>query len=390
MSTVLPASEALYRLLAIAWDPRAAPEPGCVPWEEVLDLVGHGNLSGLLHTLAADLRADMPPAVHQTLQAAHYAAIAANVRTLDQLEVVRAALEPVGAPLLLLKGAALTEDLYADLGPRLIGDIDLVTPKEVIPACRAALLALGYTLDKVEARAGSQSAWRSQEMLRPPSATLTPVELHWHVLDVPYYMYRLPMDWFWEHSASRVIGEQSYRVLDDVANMVYLPAHLALHHAFTGLHALYDLALLIARRQERLDWGSVIAAARTFELVSALRETLDRLAQCWPELPLDEPRRLLAEVTPSRSDARLYRLLTTHVHNTPLNIYTMLTSLPTTGARARYLWDNVFPQPAYMRARYPVRRGWHLPWWYAWRALGGLLRFARALPRLVRQARSRD
>lgn len=384
----LPAHAALCRLLACAWDIQQAPDPALVPWVDVAGLVGRGNLAGLLHTLTAAMREAIPPPVRLSFEQAHYATIAANVRTLEQLGQVRAALGEVGAPVLLLKGAALTETLYAALGPRHIGDIDLLVPREVVPACRAVLLRLGYAPQEAEVRPGTHLAYRYEECFTPPANAETAVELHWHLLDVPWYAQRVPVDWFWGHSAARSFAGQPFQALDDVANLVYLPAHLALHHAFAGLHARFDLALLIAQGQPRLDWDRVIAAARAFELVSALRGSLERLGQDWPSLPLEEPRRLLADVAPSRNDARLYRLLTTQSHSTPLSVYTTLVALPGPGARVRYLRDNVFPQPAYMRARYPVRRDWHLPFWYAYRALAGLVRYVRALPGLLRRGDS--
>ena len=315
------------------------------------------------------------------LEAAYYRAIAANVRCLEQVGQVGAALSRVGAPVMLLKGAALLDTVYESLALRLMGDIDLLVPVASVSACRQVLLDLGYIPEEIEARQGTQVEYRAEETFQPPQPLQTSVELHWHLLDVPYYMDKLPMDWFWQNSETRTIAGQPFQVLNRVANLVYLPAHLALHHRYEQLHSLLDLALLIVASPESLDWTAIIAAARSFELVSALRGTLDRLAQCWPTLPLAEPRRRLAAVPPSRADARLHRLLTRKAPSTSLNIYTALVSLPNVTARIRYVWDNVFPQPTYMIKRYGVRARWMLPYWYLHRFFMGLLRFARAFPR---------
>jgi hypothetical protein len=206
------------------------------------------------------------------------------------------------------------------------------------------------------------------------------VELHWHILDVPYYLRHVPMDWFWENSDTIAIGGQPFQVLNVEANLVYLPAHLALHHRFQGLHSYLDLALLIVQNQCHIDWPKVIDAARSFELLTALRETMERLAQCWPSLPLEEPRRQIACLKPSHMDARLFHLLTAQSRSTTLDFYTTLVSLPDYPARARYAWYNLFPQPAYMRGRYRVNANWQLPYWYLYRLAAGLPRLARVLP----------
>ena len=150
------------------------------------------------------------------------------------------------------------------------------------------------------------------------------------------------MDWFWENSDTRSIAGQPFQVLNSTANLVYLPAHLALHHRYGQLHSLLDLALLIVHNQGQLDWPQIITAARSFELVTALKGTLDRLARYWPSLPLDEPRRQLAAITPSRADARIYRLLGIETPSTSLSIYTTLIPSPNAAARARFMWDNIF------------------------------------------------
>jgi len=177
-----------------------------------------------------------------------------------------------------------------------------------------------------------------------------------------------------------VIAGGSFQVLNPEANLIYLPAHLALHHRFQGLCSQLDLALLIMQNQDRLDWQEVITTARSFELLSVLRATLERLAVCWPELPIDEPRRLLHTLQPSPADARLFRLLTAEGRTAMLDHYITLVSLPDFAARAHYAWVSTFPQPAYMMAQYAIKRRWQLPYWYLHRLLGGLLRFVQMLP----------
>ena len=135
---------------------------------------------------------------------------------------MRAAFSQVGGPVMLLKGAALTDTLYEDPVPRLTGDIDLVVPMVALPACREVMLDLGYQPTEVEVRPRAHALHRSQQAFLPSDPLRAPVELHWHVLEASYYWHRLPMRWFWEHSETRTIGGQPFQVLDAVANLVYL------------------------------------------------------------------------------------------------------------------------------------------------------------------------
>jgi hypothetical protein len=210
------------------------------------------------------------------------------------------------------------------------------------------------------------------------------VELHWHILNVAYYLHKVPMDWFWENTESLLVAGQPFRVLNPEANLIYLPAHLALHHRFQGLHSLLDLALLIVQNRDWLNWDRIAATARSFDLLTALCETLDRLAQCWPSLPIDDARRKAHALEPSRTDGRLYRLLTAESPSSSLYAYTTLLTLPDFAARARIIRVKLCPQPAYMMERYRVTSRWQLPYWYLYRLSRELARFVIELPRAWR------
>lgn len=378
MSEQPSAQDILWRLVAAAWEPEGGHWPESIPWSEVLDLAESANLAALLYAVSRGK--PMPAEVEEALEQAHYRVAAENARCLRQWAEVGVALSKVGASPLLLKGAALAETLYDGLAVRPIGDLDLAVCEEQVPACRQALVELGYRPADVEHRRGTQRGLRNEEVFEPPPSLPAWVELHWHLLDVPYYLRHVPMAWFWENSEAQTVAGQPCRVLTPEANLVYLPAHLALHHRFRRLHSFVDMALLIARHHEQLDWERIGSAARSFELLTALRETLHRLAAYWPALPLDEPRRRMGALEPTRNDARLFRLLTAESRTVTLDFYITLASLPDARSRARFAWLNLFPQPSYMRARYRPKADWQLPFWYGYRLAGGLARFARMLP----------
>lgn len=385
----LSAHQAVNRWIASAWDAEALPAIEAIPWADALPVVLASNVGALVYALTARQRGALPGEARQALAQAFYGTAAANTRCLQQLGQVQEALAAAGISLLLLKGAALAQTLYSDVALRLIGDLDVAVRPEDVAAARQALLALGYAPGQVEERTGSLQEYSNQELFAPPAPYSAPLELHWHILDVPYYLHSLPMAWFWEHSQPLSPQSELVRVLDPVANLLYLPAHLALHHRYDRLHSFCDLALLVARYGKDLDWSQVAAVARRFELLTAFRETLGRLAQRWPTLPLAEALAAAAALAPTANDARLYRLLTAEPRNTSLHLYTTLVSLPNARERARYLWTQLLPEPRYMVARYGIRARWQLPGWYLYRLAGGLWRLLGKAPRLWRAERGR-
>jgi len=369
----------LNRILAAAWDSAALPAAQEIAWSDVLRLAGPSNVAALVHRLTEPIRSRMPDDVRALLGQAFYRTVAANTRSLEQLSRLGAAIAASGTPMLLLKGAALAHSVYPDPNTRLFGDIDLAVPRSRVTQCRKVLLRMGYVPSRIEERPGSLLAYGNQEQLLPPHAWQSAVELHWHILDVPYYIQHVPMDWFWENVETAWIAGQAFAVLNVEANILYLSAHLALHHGFRGLHSLVDLALLIVRKREGLRWERVIETARQFDLVCALKGTLDLLASTWPDLELDEPRSLLLSIRPTQVDARLYALLASQPQSASRQFYARLVSLPGYGDRARYVAANLFPQPIYMKHRYNFQLDWLLPLFYANRLAQAAWRGVRLL-----------
>lgn len=377
-------SNPLWQLLESTWEPSRQPNPDSIPWSEIIDLLVANNLGALTYTLLKESRHLLPEEIRQAFSHEFYLTVALNTQCLTQLSFIKDTLDTHGIPFILLKGAALAATLYPSPSSRNIGDIDLLIPRKSVSFCREIFLQQGYKPAHIEHQPGSTLRHSNEEMLIPPAPLTSPLELHWHLLDVPYYLHKLPMDWFWEHTESLEIGEEDFLVLNPEANLIYLPAHLAIHHRYQELHPLLDLALLIIHDQNRINWEKVIRTAQQFDLFCALRETLNRLSQYWSSLPIQEPRRLMEDVQPSENDRRLFHLLSTETRTTTLDFYTNLITLPSFQSRLRYALVNLFPQSAYMKSRYNTTKNWHLPFWYLYRLTGGIIRIFRMLPVALR------
>lgn len=387
MDLILPAGEAINRLLAATWNPQRLPPVDAIPWPEVLRLLEPGSLGPVVYRLLQGDWSSLPRQARHELEQMYYRSAEANTRCFFQLEHLGSNLHRLGKPAILLKGAALVSSLYTSIAPRAIGDIDLLVKSEDIPAYRQALTALGYSPVEVEHHHGSVLMDFNQEQFLPLAPHREMVELHWHLLDAPYYMRKVSMAWFWENTLQQEIAGHSYHVLNPEANLVYLPAHLALHHQFARLHNLFDLALLIQQHNSHLDWLKIVQSAWSFELLNALRGTLERLSQTWPDLPVAEPLRLISSIKPSPEDDRLFRLYLSPDRNNSLDFYTALSSLPDLRSKVRYVWVRLFPQKEYMIRRYRVKAGWQLPYWYIFRLFQGVFRFLRKLPEARKIAR---
>ena len=384
MSQNSSAWQDLYHILSATWNPDGLAPAGHIAWPDVVGLALSSGAGPLLHSVVQSTGLSIARELKERLAQTYYATAAENAIQFRKTEDLLAGLAARDVPVLLLKGAALAPCLYENIALRPIGDTDLVVPLQQVDRASETLAALDYEPIWAELAPGTSQAYRSALAFAVSSQSWVQMELHWYLLDVPYYFEKVPMDWFWQNTEMCTIARHDVHVLNHEANLIYLPAHLALHHRLHGLRWLMDLALLLYKNQDTINWEKVISAAQEFELLLALRETLDRLANYWPCLPLNEIRQRLHTIQPTRFETKLFRLLTAEPRKPFLDFYTDIVCLPDIKARAQFILSNLFPQTAYMSERYGINRAWELPFWYLYRLGDGLVKTARTVPQVLR------
>jgi len=129
-------------LCALLADPSRSSTLTPSQWTSVLTIAHAERLAGSLAQRLAGL--SLPASVQSTLDAARCNAEAGRTQALWEVEMARRALAPLGVPVVLLKGSAyVAAGLDAGVG-RLIGDLDILVPRDALNAVEAALLAVGW------------------------------------------------------------------------------------------------------------------------------------------------------------------------------------------------------------------------------------------------------
>lgn len=147
-----------------------------------------------------------------------------------------------------------------------------------LAACRQRLLRLGFAPTEVEEAPGFHLPYRSQEGFRPSHPFASYTELHRQLAAIPYYIRRLPMDRFWDNSEPVQMAGHQVCTPSPTANLIYLSAHLALHHPFRGLRWFMDLAPLSHHHSSTVDWQDIARRAQAMELLLVPRARCRRLA----------------------------------------------------------------------------------------------------------------
>lgn len=337
-----------------------------IQWEALRGFADQAGVAPLLYDCVRQ-RGLVPVAFEQAMEAAYQRSAMDNAVLSTALHSVLQLLAQAQAPAIVLKGAALGEALYGNSALRPMVDVDLLIHPEDTARVLDLLTAHGYVWTEVEPHAGLRLDFENELLLVAPGPAATPIELHWHLIDSPFYQRRLDAAWFWQAAQPATVADAEALVLGPEANLLYLSAHYVLHHRAQGLRWLVDIAVLLANCRRQIDWTLVLAQARAGCLVLPLQIVLGQLAGEWaapiPQAALEEAQRLHA--TPEERQA-VARLLAEH-RPAAQRLWDDLAGLPGWRLRLRYGLSQLFPSAAYMQDRYhPAHKAW-LPLTYPYR-----------------------
>jgi hypothetical protein len=180
--------------------------------------------------------------------------IAARMRALGELRSIRLLLTELACPMAVLKGQALSEDIYPQQHLRHAVDIDVLVPPARFEQVVDRLVAARWTLIDLNWPL-LRSTMPGQLRLRSPSGSL--LDLHWHLLNSPRLRrtFDIPSDDLL--ARTRIVGND-LPVLAGPDQLV----HLALHGALSGANRLVWLADAGLAARAVTDWAEVSDSAR--------------------------------------------------------------------------------------------------------------------------------
>jgi hypothetical protein len=236
-------------------------------------LVDLASQHGLLPLLALLLRdVEVPDDVAANLRGSRFGQLIRHQVVMEELALVRAALDAASVPWVVVKGPVLSEVCYPRADMRSYGDLDLLVPPGAFGAAIDALCAGGATLvDRNWELALRQM--RGELTLTLPRGTV--VDLHWHVLNEPEVRrwVRLDPDTLVSRRRPVQLGPAEAWTLDADDTIL----HLAVHALLGGMRRLVWLTdLLMAHRAFAPDPGELRDRARTAGLELGLAAVAQR------------------------------------------------------------------------------------------------------------------
>jgi len=366
-----PATHALddlfYRLLRSRWDAaaldaaREAIRQQPPSWPDFLRFADERSLSPLLYGIMREQEME-PPAVEKSLRSVYIRNAARSTLLFATLSEILEGFAQQGVDVILLKGAALAESVYDNPALRPMMDLDLLIKRQHLSAAVQTLEARGFSATLVEPRPGATLAFDSQIRFHRADLAQTLVELHWGILDAPFYQETLDDAWFWE--SARPAGKGGALVFGPEAQVIHLSAHMLLHHGGPVWLGLHDLAEICYRYDDEMDWDLLLLQARKMKLVLPLQHVLPQVKAHWAAPIPDDVLEKLPRLKIAPEEQRAFHWLVQQRTSTAHHFVADFLTMPSLRGRMRYLWTQLFPSPAYMRTRYDIPSRWLTPFYY--------------------------
>ena len=311
----------------------------------------------------------------------YYHAVARNLFLNQEFFKILDAFSQEHIPLIPLKGIALIQKIFSDIGSRYIGDIDvLVKPGDVLSSAKL-LNELGY-FNQSCYRFNPEKPYSDYLNSMPfskPAKIPSFVHLHWHLLNatIPLSMYRIPMQEVWRSAGPEKCQDKEMLMLDPHHLIVYLCVH-AFKHSFNKISLFHDIQKAIDFYRDRLDWKAITKVAAEWGATLPLYYSLYLTSKI---LKADIPEHVLSTIKPKKISKAGYRAassisgdqLGTHKLVYPL----YLDMLEGSSNRIKFVFFTLFPPPEQLRQIYSVKFKYLLFGYYLKRLGNGLVRFLR-------------
>jgi hypothetical protein len=232
-------------------------------WEKTLGFACQLGIGPLLYARLGELsvRDKIPVDVLRQGKAHCFSSQARNMKVYAELKTALEALTGGGLPVIVLKGAVLAELVYQHVGLRTMADVDLLVDKKNLDKAGSILERLGYVPDEHH---------RDKHWYREHHHHMVPyvssdgsmtIEIHWHIIERTAFN-DLPIEELWAHARAVKIASVPCLALSAEHMLLHVGLHLSSPNRFQGqLRGLYDVAELLRRYGDDLDWAEVCRIA---------------------------------------------------------------------------------------------------------------------------------
>jgi hypothetical protein len=313
---MLPTPAALRRNARLLLDVLVSPARGTAlpldDWDPVVRSARGARLLGVLRARfeREGLLGSVPAEVRVHFESAWASAAHRRQMVLQEMRAVAKVLEPLGIPMVLLKGGAYVAQALRCADGRILEDLDLMVPRACLDEAERALLGAGWAFETTDAY--------DQHYYRAWSHALPPMRFHDHAIELDLHHTispptgRVQPDAAALFERSVAIAGSPFRALSPADQVRHAAAHL--FQASDCAERLRDLADIDALVREHSlvagFWNALVARAAEGGYGRCLWYAM-RYGAAWLETPV--PREVASELArygpPAITRAAMDRLI---------------------------------------------------------------------------------
>ena len=365
LSVILPAREDTLLLRACLQSGEAG-KHACRTWlkahPEPIKAIKKESTKALLPLLFSALRTHGIAVDNAFLTILRTAAVREEVRTNTYRSICRNVLSILAAneiPMILLRGAALADTVYAAPALRHSHDIDILSEPRYWDSIVTLLASLGFVLRQKETSTDCPKV-----VLGHRSGL--PLVLHRNLFEIPFY--NPDRSELWSRSQTRVVADVAARVLSPTDALLHLCGHASYSPSRESFRWITDAWFVIDRHRD-MEWDLLLDCARRNHLTLPLSVALGYLSE---DLNAPVPSSFLGTLSTAaaKSTAIGRELALFGARSDPRGGFrTLLRRAKGWRGRAFVIQWMLFPSPSYMLWVQQIQRLWLLPFHYVSRPL---------------------
>ena len=270
---------------------------------------------------------------------------------LRELKKVLSLLAERAVEVIVLKGAALANNLYPNLGLRPIRDVDFLIRREELTQVIEIMCHLGYQRHRPPARDGIVNF---QEEVAYVKYGEFPIVMDAHLTLVGQYPYsvKIEAEGLWSRAKRVNLAGIDTLTLCPEDSLLHLCLHQFQHCQTFWLIPACDIAKLIRHYQDRLDWRVFLNRVFEFELCLPVKYSLRKTFEVFhfpiPGFVFNE----LNLYKPSRFENMFFALLSSSNGHVGPGILSKLLTIPGISQKIRYLFSIIFPSRKWLMSYY--------------------------------------
>jgi len=321
-------------------------------WDYIGANGGKHGISSLLYRNLShfDELGVIPDKVMKHLKGQYFGTIARNTRHYDELRHILRSFKDAEIPVIILKGAALAEIVYHDVGLRGFNDIDILVRKEDLKNAKRIALTAGYTLDEQV----SPEAYNEKFGCDLYYFKNFPLEIHWDILrkSGSDKHTKVTIEELWKNATPVRIANIDALMLAPENMLLHLCIHLP-KHRYNRLIWLCDISEII--RYYDIDWNLVLKNANKYKAKLYLYYGLYFTSKL---LGANVPAYALQKLKPNNLERMLFLSINKDIISGRKNVLYQITPLFKVLLidryldRIRYLVEYFFPPIEMMEHRY--------------------------------------